>query len=222
MSTLPKGFFDSLTPAKPVRMKNFRYRKFLLCYNDSRSVNRNKRKRKTCQTNDVQSLSHSKWNYKYNMVFAPEYRRQAICGKLKAEIGKIPRKLCEQKGIEILEAEVCSDHLHMLVSIPPNLAVSRFVGYLKGKISLMIFDRFADLKYKYGNRHFLYRGYYVGTVGRHRKVIEEYIRNQLQEDIANDQISMKEFYDPFTGEKYFNGLELSSQVQHRTIKDFRR
>ena len=155
--------------------------------------------------NDIKSLSHSKWNCKYHIVFAPKYRRQVIYGKLKKEIGKILRNLCEQKGVEIIEAEACPNHIHMLVSIPPSMAVSVFIGYLKGKSSLMIFDRFANLKYKYGNRHFWCRGYYVDTVGRNRKQIEEYIRNQLQEDTANDQISMKEFFDPFTGEKYFKG-----------------
>ena len=155
--------------------------------------------------NDIKSLTHSKWNCNYHIVFAPKYRRQVIYGKLKVEIGKILRKLCEQKGVEIIQAEACPDHIHMLVSIPPSMAVADFVGYLKGKSSLMIFDRFANLKYKYGNRHFWCRGYYVDTVGRNKKAIEEYIRNQLQEDIANDQISMKEFYDPFTGEQYFKG-----------------
>ena len=155
--------------------------------------------------NDIKSLSDSKWNCKYHIVFAPKYRRQVIYGKVKAEIGKILRKLCEQKGVEIVEAEACPDHIRMRVSIPPSIAVADFVGNLKGKSSLMIFDRFANLKYKYGNRHFWCRGYYVDTVGRNKKVIEEYIRNQLQEDIANDPISMKEFYDPFTGEEYFKG-----------------
>ena len=103
---------------------------------------------------DIKSLSHSKWNCKYHIVFAPKYRRQVIYGKLKKEIGKILRNLCEQKGVEIIEAEACPDHIHMLVSIPPSMAVSVFIGYLKGKSSLMIFDRFANLKYKYGNRHF--------------------------------------------------------------------
>ena len=111
------------------------------------------------------------------------------------------RKLCEQKHVEIIEAELCPDHVHMLVSIPPNLSVAQFVGYLKGKSSLMIFDRHANLKYKYGNRHFWCRGYYVDTVGKNEKAITEYIRNQLQEDITSDQISLKEFIDPFTGEK---------------------
>lgn len=151
--------------------------------------------------NDIESLSHSKWRCQYHIVFAPKYRRQEIYGKIKVEIGKILRKLCQQKGVEIIEAELCPDHIHMLVSIPPKMSVSSFIGYLKGKSSLMIFDRFANLKYKYGNRHFWCRGYYVDTVGRNKKAIVQYIRNQLQEDIAEDQISIKEYIDPFTGKK---------------------
>jgi len=151
--------------------------------------------------NDINSLTHSKWRCKYHIVFAPKYRRQEIYGQIKADIGQILRKLCEQKGVEIIEAQACPDHIHMMVSIPPNLSVAQFVGYLKGKSSLMIFDRHANLKYKYGNRHFWCRGYYVDTVGRNAKVIEEYIKNQLQEDIASDQISLKEYVDPFTGSK---------------------
>ena len=151
--------------------------------------------------NDIKSLSHSKWRCKYHIVFAPKYRRQVIYGELKADIGQILRKLCEQKGVEIIEAQACPDHIHMLVSIPPSISVSQFVGYLKGKSSLMIFDRHANLKYKYGGRHFWCRGYYVDTVGRNAKVIEEYIKNQLQEDIAAEQLSMQEYYDPFTGTK---------------------
>ena len=150
---------------------------------------------------NVNSLSHTKWRCKYHIVFAPKYRRKAIYGQIKRDIGVILRKLCEQKHVEIIEAELCPDHVHMLVSIPPNLSVSQFVGYLKGKSSLMIFDRHANLKYKYGNRHFWCRGYYVDTVGKNTKIIEEYIRNQLQSDIMEDQISMKEYFDPFTGEK---------------------
>ena len=150
---------------------------------------------------NVNSLSHTKWRCKYHIVFAPKYRRQAIYGQIKRDIGVILRKLCEQKHVEIIEAELCPDHVHMLVSIPPNLSVSQFVGYLKGKSSLMIFDHHANLKYKYGNRHFWCRGYYVDTVGKNTKIIEEYIRNQLQSDIMEDQISMKEYFDPFTGEK---------------------
>ena len=128
-----------------------------------------------------------------------------IFGKVYKDIGVILRKLCEQKGVEIHEAEMCKDHVHMLVSIPPKLSVAQFMGYLKGKSSLMIFDRHANLKYKYGNRHFWCRGYYVDTVGRNKKVIEEYIRNQLQEDIACDQISFNEYIDPFTGDKVKQG-----------------
>ena len=146
---------------------------------------------------DNNSLSHSTWNCKYHIVFAPKYRRQVIYGKIKSDIGKIIRTLCEQKGVEIIEAEACADHIHLLVSIPPKISVSSFMGYLKGKSSLMIFDRHANLKYKYGNRHFWCKGYYVDTVRKNKKVIAEYIRNQLQEDIATDQMSLKEYVDPF-------------------------
>ena len=148
---------------------------------------------------DINSLSHSKWKCKYHIVFAPKYRRQEIYGKIKADIGKILRMLCERKGVKIIEAEACKDHIHMLVEIPPHLSVSQFMGYLKSKSSLMIFDRHANLKYKYGNRHFWCRGYYVDTVGRNQNAIKEYIKNQLEEDIANDQISLKEYIDPFMG-----------------------
>lgn len=125
-----------------------------------------------------------------------------IYNRLKVDIGRILRKLCEQKGVEIIEAEACPDHIHMLVSIPPKISVAQFMGYLKGKSSLMIFDRHANLKYKYGNRHFWCRGYYVDTIGKNKKKIAEYIRNQLQEDIINDQLSLFETVDPFTGQKY--------------------
>ena len=150
---------------------------------------------------DINSLSHSKWRCKYHIVFAPKYRRKEIYGDIRKDIGVILRKLCEQKNVEIIEAESCPDHIHMLVSIPPNLSVAQFVGYLKGKSALMIFDRHANLKYKYGNRHFWCRGYYVDTVGKNEKKIAEYIREQLQSDIMEDQISLKEFVDPFTGKK---------------------
>lgn len=150
---------------------------------------------------DINSLSHSKWRCHYHVVFAPKYRRQEIYGKIKVDIGKILRQLCDQKGIEIIEAELCPDHVHMLLAIPPKYSVAQVMGYLKGKSSLMIFDRHANMKYKYGNRHFWCRGYYVDTVGRNKKAIEEYIRNQLTEDITNDQISLKEYMDPFTGSK---------------------
>ena len=151
--------------------------------------------------NDIKSLSHSKWRCKYHVVFAPKYRRLEVYGKLKADIGEILRKLCEQKGVNIIEAQACPDHIHMLVEIPPSLSVSQFMGFLKGKSSLMIFDRHANLKYKYGNRHFWCKGYYVDTVGRNEGAIKEYIKNQLQEDIIADQISLKEYIDPFTGTK---------------------
>ena len=154
---------------------------------------------------DVQSLSHSKWRCKYHIVFAPKYRRQIIYGRIKADVGKILRELSERKGVEILEAECCRDHIHMLVSIPPHMSVAQHMGYLKSKSSLMIFDRHENLKYKYGNRHFWCRGYYVDTVGKYEGAIREYIRNQLQDDIANDQISLKEFTDPFTGEPVKQG-----------------
>ena len=151
--------------------------------------------------NDINSLAHSKWRCKYHIVFAPKYRRQIIYGQIKQDIGKILRQLCENKGVEILEAELLKDHVHMLVSIPPKMSVAQFMGYQKGKSSLMIFDRHANLKYKYGNRHFWCRGYYVDTVGKNTAKIAEYIRSQLQEDIMNDQITIKEYVDPFTGSK---------------------
>lgn len=151
--------------------------------------------------NDLSSLSHTKWRCQYHIVFAPKYIRQEIYGKYKAEIGKILRTICERYNVEIIAAEACPDHIHMLVSIPPKMSVSRFMGILKGKSSLMIFDRFANLKYKYGNRHFWCRGYYVDTVGRNKTAITKYIQNHLQEDQLSDQISLKEYIDPFTGEQ---------------------
>ena len=154
---------------------------------------------------DNSSLAHSKWNCKYHIVFARKYRRQIIYGKIKADIGAILRKLCDQKEVEIIEANACKDNIHMLVSIPPKLSVSQFMGYLKGKSSLMIFDRHANLKYKYGNRQFWCKGYHVDTVGRNKKVIEEYIKNQIQEDLAYEQMSLKEYIDPFTGEPVKKG-----------------
>lgn len=149
---------------------------------------------------DKQSLAHTSWNCKYHIVFAPKYRRQVIYGKIKLDIGEILRKLCTWKGVEIIEAEACPDHIHMLVAIPPKMSVSAFMGYLKGKSSLLIYDKHANLKYRYGNREFWCRGYYVDTVGRNEKKIKEYIANQLQEDITYEQLSFKEYIDPFTGE----------------------
>ena len=162
---------------------------------------------------DNSSLAHTKWNCKYHIVFAPKYRRQIIYGKIKADIGIILRKLCERKGVEIHEASACPDHIHMLVSIPPKLSVSQFMGYLKGKSSLMIFDRHANLKYKYGNRQFWCTGFYVDTVGRNKKAIEAYIqkptlrtkKNQIQDDVVAEQLYLKELVDPFTGEPVKKG-----------------
>ena len=149
---------------------------------------------------DVSSLAHTKWECKYHIVFAPKYRRQIIYGKIKQDIGQMIRKLCQYKGIEIHEAEACKDHIHMLVSIPPKYSVSQFMGYLKGKSSLMIFEKHANLKYKYGNRHFWCRGYYVDTVGKNTAAIKAYIQNQIKEDLEYDQMSIVEYIDPFTGE----------------------
>ena len=149
---------------------------------------------------DTSSLAHTKWECKYHIVFAPKYRRKIIFSKIRQDIGQMLRKLCDYKGIEIIEAESGVDHIHMLLSIPPKYSVAQIMGYLKGKSSLMIFEKYANLKYKYGNRHFWCRGYYVSTVGANKKAIQEYIRNQLQEDYAEDQISIKEYVDPFTGE----------------------
>ena len=154
---------------------------------------------------DKNSLAHSKWNCKYHIVFAPKYRRQIIYKKISADKGQIIRALCARKGIEILEAAAMPDHIHLYVKIPPKYSVSEVMGYLEGKSSLMIFDWHANLKDKYGNRHFWCRGYYVDMVGRNEKAIQEYVRNQLQEDIAADQISLKEFSDPFTGEPVSKG-----------------
>ena len=150
---------------------------------------------------DIESLQHTKWRCLYHVVFAPKYRRMVIYGQIKKDIGQILRKLCEQKGVEIIESEACADHIHMLLSIPPKYSVAQIMGYLKGKSSLMIFDRHANLKYKYGDRHFWARGYFVDTVGRNKEKIREYIRKQLTEDKIADQMSMKEFIDPFTGSK---------------------
>ena len=154
---------------------------------------------------DVSSLAHTKWNCKYHIVFAPKFRRKVIYGKIKEDIGKMLRKLCEYKGIEILEAEACPDHIHMLITIPPKYSVSQIMGYLKGKSSLMIYEKYANLKYKYGNRHFWCRGYYVDTVGKNKKAIAEYIRNQLKEDYEEDQMKLIEYIDPFTGKPAEDG-----------------
>ena len=154
---------------------------------------------------DKNSLAHTTWECKYHIVFAPKFRRKVIYQQIRADVGHILSELCKRKGIEIIEAEACLDHIHMLVRIPPKYSVSEIMGYLKGKSSLMIFDRHSNLKYKYGSRHFWCRGYYVDTVGKNAKKIEEYIRNQLQEDLEYDQMSLKEYIDPFTGEQVKKG-----------------
>ena len=151
--------------------------------------------------NEIKSTAHSKYRCEYHIVFAQKYRRKEIYGQLKKDIREILRKLCEQKGVEIIEAEACPDHIHMLVSVPPYLSIAQFMGFLKGKSSLMIFDRHANLKYKYGQRSFWCRGYFVDTVGKNETAIRNYIRNQLEEDYAKDRISLKEYTDPFTGSK---------------------
>ena len=148
---------------------------------------------------EINSLDHTTWRCQYHIVFAAKYRRMAIYGEIKVDIGKKLRQQCQQKGIEIIEAELCRNHVHMLISIPPKYSVSQIMGYLKGKSSLMIFDRYANLKYKYGNRHFRARGYYVDTVGRNKKQIQKYIKNQPTEDQIAEQVEPKEFVDPFTG-----------------------
>ena len=150
---------------------------------------------------DEQSLAHTRWECKYHVVFAPKYRRQAIYGKLKRDISQILIELCRRKGVEILEAEACADHIHMLITVPPKYSISQIMGYIKGKSSLIIFDRHANLKYKYGNRHFWCRGYFVSTVGKNEKKIRQYIKEQLKEDYLQDQISLKEYIDPFTGDR---------------------
>ena len=151
--------------------------------------------------NEVKHTAHSSYRCEYHIVFAPKYRRKVIYNQIKADGGAILRKLCNQMKVEIIEAEACPDHIHMLVSIPPYMSVAQFVGTLKSKSALMIFDRHANMKYKYGNRHFWARGYFVDTVGKNERIIQEYIRDQLEKDFSEDQVSIKEYMDPFTGEK---------------------
>ena len=202
-------FVQRIPPAVPVVPKSFSYE--WKKYPTSSKIGvglpttTKKTKEESSMKLDTDSLAHSKWNCKYHIVFAPKYRRQVIYGKIKADIGIMLRKLCEYKQVEIIEAEACKDHIHMLVSIPPKYSVAQIMGYLKGKSSLMIFEKYANMKYKYGNRHFWCRGYYVDTVGRNIKAIAEYIRNQLQEDISYDQMSLVEYVDPFTGKQVKEG-----------------
>ena len=150
---------------------------------------------------EVKHTAHSSYRCEYHNVSAPKYRRKIIYKQLRKDVGEIFRKLCNEMKVEIIEAEACADHIHMLVSIPPYMSIARFVGTLKSKSALMLFDRHANLKYKYGSRNFWCRGYYVDTVGKNAKIIGDYIRNQLEEDYSRDQVSIKEFADPFTGER---------------------
>ena len=153
------------------------------------------------QDNATHSLAHTKWNCKYHIVFAPKYRRKVFYVEKREAIREILRVLCKWKGVEIIEGEICPDHIHMLVSIPPKMSVSGFMGYLKGKSSLMIFQRFGNMKFAYRNREFWCRGYYVDTVGKNTKAIQQYIANQLERDRKEDQLSLFDPRDPFTGSK---------------------
>ena len=153
--------------------------------------------------NKANSLSHTKWMCKYHIVFTPKYRRKIIYNQYKQSIGQILRQLCSYKGVEILEGHLMPDHVHMLVSIPPKISVSQFMGYLKGKSALMIFDKHANLKYKFGNRHFWSEGYYVSTVGLNEATIKKYIQEQEKHDIAMDKLSVKEYEDPFRDGKQY-------------------
>lgn len=150
--------------------------------------------------NDINSLSHTSWNCKYHIVFAPKYRRMVFYREKREAVGKILRQLCEWKGVKIIEAEVCPDHVHMLVEIPPKISVSGFMGYLKGKSATMLYEQFGELKYKYRNREFWCRGYYVDTAGKNISRIAEYIHHQLETDIAGEQLTMG-FEGPFKGSK---------------------
>ena len=151
--------------------------------------------------NDIHSLSHTKWNCKYHIVFAPKYRRKVFYQEKRAEVGKILRQLCEWKGVRLLEGEVCPDHVHILVEIPPKMSVSGFMGYMKGKSSTMLYEKFGELKYKYRSREFWCRGYYVDTVGKNAGRIAEYIKHQLEEDRLGEQMVMSAPGNPFTGRR---------------------
>lgn len=151
--------------------------------------------------NDIHSLSHTKWNCKYHIVFAPKYRRKVFYLEKRREVGKILRQLCEWRGVRLVEGEVCPDHVHMLVEIPPKMSVSGFMGYLKGKSSTMLYEKFGELKYKYRSREFWCRGYYVDTVGKNAGRIAEYIKHQLEEDRLGEQMVMSAPGNPFTGRR---------------------
>lgn len=149
----------------------------------------------------MESLAHTKWNCKYHIVFIPKYRRKEIYGKIRLDIREIIKELCRYKEVTILEGHMMLDHVHLLVMIPPKLSVSQFMGYLKGKSSLRIFERHANLRYKYGNRHFWSEGYYVSTVGLNEATVKKYIQDQEKHDMMVDKLSVKEYEDPFKGGK---------------------
>ena len=153
--------------------------------------------------NKSNSLSHTKWMCKYHIVFIPKFRRKEIYGKYRTDLQEIIRTLCKYKGVEIIEGHMMLDHVHLLLSIPPKYSVSSFMGYLKGKSALMMFDKHANLKYKYGNRHFWGEGYYVSTVGLNEATIKKYIEDQEKHDTALDKLSVKEYEDPFKGSKQY-------------------
>ena len=152
-------------------------------------------------TNEIKHTAHSSYRCQYHIVFAPKYRRKGIYGKIKKDIGEILRKLCEQKGVEIIEGEVCPDHIHMMVVIPPKMSISGFMGYLKGKSALLIFQKWGNMKFAYRNREFWCKGYYIDTVGKNTQAIKEYISEQLKRDKESDQLSMFDPRDPFMGNK---------------------
>ena len=151
------------------------------------------------QDNDTNSLAHTKWNCKYHVVFAPKYRRKVFYNEKRADVREILRTLCQWKGVDIIEGEICPDHVHLLLSIPPKMSVSSFMGYLKGKSSLMILQKYGNMKFAYRYRVFWCKGYYGDTVGKNTKAIKEYIENQLKQDKESDQLSLYDPQDPFKG-----------------------
>ena len=160
-----------------------------------------KKRKVSKMANKTNSLSSTTWMCKYHIVFIPKYRRKAIYGQYRESLQEIIRTLCRYKGVEILEGHMMPDHVHLLLSIPPKMSVSSFMGYLKGKSALMMFDKHANLKYKFGNRHFWVEGYYVSTVGLNEASIRKYISDQEKHDIAIDRLSVKEYEDPFKGSR---------------------
>ena len=185
-----------------IRVGEKRYTKNHLFLDTIRVFRPNEKKEKgDFMANKTNSLSHTTWMCKYHVVFAPKYRRKIIYKQYRKDLVEIMKQLCRYKGVEILEGHMMPDHVHLLLSIPPKISVSSFMGYLKGKSALMMFDKHANLKYKFGNRHFWAEGYYVSTVGLNEATIRKYIAEQEKHDIALDKLSVKEYEDPFTGGK---------------------